>query len=131
MKRIISFIIATIMMIMCMFCVTGCANNENIEPEKTDKSYESMIVDIGSKDGGFYSTYADLTLHYYDDGDLSYVTVSSPTLLSFKVPDKYEDGVVVFSGAELNKLIEYVNNGDTESALKILNELYAIEDCPT
>lgn len=130
MKKIISFIIATIMMIMCMFCVTGCAKNENIELEKTDKSYESMIVDIESKDGGFYSTYADLTLHYYD-GDLSYVTVSSPTLLSFKVPDKYEDGVVVFSGTELNKLIEYVNNGDTESALKILNELYAIEDCPT
>lgn len=89
-----------------------------------------MIVNIESKDGGFYSTNTDLTLHYYD-GDLSHATVSSPTLLSFKVPDKYEDGVVVFSGAELNKLIEHVNNGDTESALKILNELYVIEDCPT
>ena len=89
-----------------------------------------MIVNIESKDGGFYSTNTDLTLHYYD-GDLSHATVSSPTLLSFKVPDKYEDGVVVFSGAELNKLIEYVNNGDTESALKILNELYVIEDSPT
>lgn len=130
MKRIISFIMVVIMMIMCMFCVTGCVKNEDIELEKADESYESMIVDIESKDGGFYSTYADLTLHYYD-GDLSYVTVSTPTLLSFKVPEKYEDGVVIFSGYELNKLIEYVNNGDTKSALEILNELYAIEDCPT
>lgn len=53
-----------------------------------------MIVNIESKDGGFYSTNTDLTLHYYD-GDLSHATVSSPTLLSFKVPDKYEDGGVL------------------------------------
>lgn len=69
-----------------------------------------MIVNIESKDGGFYSTNTDLTLHYYD-GDLSHATVSSPTLLSFKVPDKYEDGVVVFSGAELNKLINFSAGG--------------------
>lgn len=131
MRKIISIISIVVIVTTLVLCVPGCGVKENsAKHEWTEELHEKVAVDIKSKNGGSYSTYSDITVRYYN-GKLTAIFVDSPTLLAFKVPDKYEDGVVIFSGAKLNELIECFNNEDYESALEIINELYAIHDCST
>jgi hypothetical protein len=106
-----------IMTFALLLVLTGCATTE---PENTaepvveykedifktyDDYHNQMIVDIGVGEEGFYSTYADVVLHYYR-GELSYIYVKDPVLLAFRHSEKWEGGYHVYSHAEIEAIIE-------------------------
>lgn len=121
MKRVF----ALLLVVVLLMSVSGCG-----KARTTDERYESVVVDISSKDGGFYTTYADVEVNYYD-GSVASVVVKDPTLLAFQVPDSYDGGATVLSGAEVNQLLTYINNGDTQAAKELLENLCIVDYCPT
>lgn len=78
---------------------------------------------------------------YYNDS-IGYIIIDNPTLLSFKVSDKYDGGVYLISGAKYDQIIQSLldakDNTDDEMVsnyidyvLNILQTKGVYDYCPT
>lgn len=153
MKKIIAILIC-----LCL-CVSfaGCANkstpSENTDivdahetsesvTKKEDEHYKQVCVDITTKGNGCYSTFSDVKIAYYKD-KVSYILIENPTLLAFQVSDRYDGGVCLIDGVELEQMIQSLidakdtlNETDAASAyidivLEILQSKGIYDYCPT
>lgn len=139
MKRALAMLVLVCLCICAT--VSGCTYRNT---PKEDEYYERICVDIATKDGGFYSTFSDVTIIYYDNVAYN-VRISDPTLLAFKVSDTYDGGVCLIDGAEIEQVIQQLTDAksaldemDTETAsdyieiiLELLRSKAVYDYCPT
>ena len=107
MKKIISIILFLILTVN----ISGCKAEEKKqkEPEETEKTeqYEHVCVDV-SGEGGYYALTAKARLEYYEN-ELVSIFVNDPTLLAFKIPDQYTNGVGVIDGNDVKAIVDNIN----------------------
>lgn len=140
MKRFVALILAVLM----MSAITGCRSSTVEEqPEAKDgaERYSSLCVDIGVGESGYYGMWADTEL-VYENGELVSIYLENPTLLAFKVSERWADGIAVMSGEELYELLDmlesmrqtYKNEDVQARLLEIIEKLEGVAvltDCPT
>lgn len=124
MKKLLSIILV---MILLFLTSCGTAKPEAADKERTEH-YEDICVDIGVNEDGYYGTYADVDINYYD-GAVSWIYVKDPTLLAFNVSSEYENGVFIMSGTEGDSLVkvlkETVEAAEAAGNNELATEIYA------
>lgn len=154
MKKMIAILVCLCLCVSITGCVyrnapseittnTDIPETSEQSTEKEDEYYERICVDISTKGDGFYSTFSDVEIHYYED-DISYILIDNPTLLAFKVSDQYEGGVCLIDGVEVEQMIQNLidakdalGGSDTEVVsyidivLEILQSKGIYDYCPT
>ena len=111
MKRILS-----ILLVLIMLSLTACdaTPNKQTEADPPDgertEEYESVCVDIGVHDDGYYGLMANISIHYNEDGTLGWITVLDPALLAFNVSSTLGGGVYVISLPDGNKAIDELSS---------------------
>lgn len=107
MKRILS-----ILLVLIMLSLTACVATPNKQTEadppdgERTEEYESVCVDIGVHDDGYYGLMANVSIHYNEDGTLGWITVLDPALLAFNVSSTLGGGVYVINLPDGNKAID-------------------------
>lgn len=107
MKRILS-----ILLVLIMLSLTACGATPNKQTEadppdgERTEEYESVCVDIGVHDDGYYGLMANVSIHYNEDGTLGWITVLDPALLAFNVSSTLGGGVYVINLPDGNKAID-------------------------
>ena len=85
-------------------------------------------------EGGYYALMADAKLEYYENA-LVGITVEDPTVLAFKVPDSYVDGVGIIDGGRVIEIKKRINerldstdvsNGTRELLTYVLQEMESV-----
>ena len=76
---------------------------QDISQEKTIV-YEDTCVDIQVHGDGYYSLIDDVNVHFTDN-QIDYLWLDEPTLLSFVVSSKYDQGVWIIDKSQGEKLI--------------------------
>ena len=61
-----------------------------------------------SGEGGYYALTAKARLEYYEN-ELVSIFVNDPTLLAFKIPDQYTNGVGVIDGNDVKAIVDNIN----------------------
>lgn len=115
MKKLFGIVLALIMLIT----MVGCQNDMTTKAEYTvgvdSEEYDYVCVDI-AKDSGYYSLMSKVKVDYYQ-GEIAGVHVEEPTLLAFKVPDKYTNGIGTIDGNEViemtNRINSYLDENET------------------
>lgn len=111
MKRILS-----ILLVLIMLSLTACGATPNKQTEadppdgERTEEYESVCVDIGVHDDGYYGLMANISIHYNEDGTLGWITVLDPALLAFNVSSTLGGGVYVISLPDGNKAIDELSS---------------------
>lgn len=107
MKRILSILLV---LIMLSLTACGATPNKQTEADSPDgertEEYESVCVDIGVHDDGYYGLMANVSIHYNEDGTLGWITVLDPALLAFNVSSTLGGGVYVINLPDGNKAID-------------------------
>lgn len=111
MKRALSIVLTALML---LFAITACTPQtetpQQEQPSDTytehTEEYNTVCVDIGVNEDGYYGLMADVTLHYNDDGSLEYVTVIDPALLAFNVSSDRGGGVYLIDLPDGNEAID-------------------------
>lgn len=107
MKRILS-----ILLVLIMLSLTACGATPNKQTEadppdgERTEEYESVCVDIGVHDDGYYGLMANVSIHYNEDGTLGWITVLDPALLAFNVSSTLGGGVYIINLPDGNKAID-------------------------
>lgn len=144
MKKIIAVLICLCLCASFSGCSSKNTPSDAETENKEDDYYENICVDITTEGDGFYSTFADVTVVYHGNG-VSYIVVENPTVLAFKVSDKYDGGVCLIDGAEIEQMIhsltaamDSLGEDDTGTAsyyisilLELLNQKAIYDYCPT
>ena len=111
MKRILSIILV---LIMLSLTACGATPNKQTEADPPDgertEEYESVCVDIGVHDDGYYGLMANVSIHYNEDGTLGWITVLDPALLAFNVSSTLGGGVYVINLPDGNKAIDELSS---------------------
>ena len=111
MKRILSIILV---LIMLSLTACGATPNKQTEADPPDgertKEYESVCVDIGVHDDGYYGLMANVSIHYNEDGTLGWITVLDPALLAFNVSSTLGGGVYIINLPDGNKAIDELSS---------------------
>lgn len=118
------------------FIMIICAIHSD-NKQKHQDSQQQITIDVETDDGGYFNAYADVELSYRN-GQLAVVSIWNPTLLSFKIPERYQDGVSLVNGEELQKILartrqaeSFLQDGDIENAIYLLNDnLASLESIP-
>ena len=111
MKRILS-----ILLVLIMLSLTACGATPNKQTEadppdgERTEEYESVCVDIGVHDDGYYGLMANVSIHYNEDGTLGWITVLDPALLAFNVSSKLGGGVYIINLPDGNKAIDELSS---------------------
>lgn len=100
-----------ILFLILALSISGCkaenkAPNEPADTERTEQ-YEHVCVDV-SGEGGYYALTAKTRLEYYEN-ELVSIFVNDPTLLAFKIPDQYTNGVGVIDGNDVKAIVDNIN----------------------
>lgn len=100
-----------ILFLILALSISGCkaenkAPNEPADTERTEQ-YEHVCVDV-SGEGGYYALTAKARLEYYEN-ELVSIFVNDPTLLAFKIPDQYTNGVGVIDGNDVKAIVDNIN----------------------
>ena len=103
MKRILSIILV---LIMLSLTACGATPNKQTEADPPDgertEEYESVCVDIGVHDDGYYGLMANVSIHYNEDGTLGWITVLVSSTLG--------GGVYVINLPDGNKAIDELSS---------------------
>lgn len=111
MKRILS-----ILLVLIMLSLTACGATPNKQTEadppdgERTEEYESVCVDIGVHDDGYYGLMANVSIHYNEDGTLGWITVLDPALLAFNVSSTLGGGVYIINLPDGNKAIDELSS---------------------
>jgi len=120
--------ISVILLILLMPILLGCHKApppETTEDIQIDKplQYKHICVDISDGEGGFYTLMADTKLEYYKN-ELTNIFIEDPTVLAFKVPEHYTNGVGIVDGKNIleiqKKINERLNATDIDKSTKEL-----------
>lgn len=96
----------TILMLMIVLMIPLPAvvyATQDISQEKTIV-YEDTCVDIQVHGDGYYGLIDDVTVHFTDN-QIDYLYLNEPTLLSFVVSSKYNQGVWIIDKRQGEKFI--------------------------
>lgn len=111
MKRILSILLVLIMLSLTASGETPNKQTEADPPDgKRTEEYESVCVDIGVHDDGYYGLMANVSIHYNEDGTLGWITVLDPALLAFNVSSTLGGGVYVINLPDGNKAIDELSS---------------------
>lgn len=111
MKRILS-----ILLVLIMLSLTACGATPNKQTEadppdgERTEEYESVCVDIGVHDDGYYGLMANVSIHYNEDGTLGWITVLDPALLAFNVSSTLGGGVYIINLPDGNEAIDELSS---------------------
>lgn len=111
MKRILS-----ILLVLIMLSLTACGATPNKQTEadppdgERTEEYESVCVDIGVHDDGYYGLMANVSIHYNEDGTLGWITVLDPALLAFNVSSTLGGGVYIINLPDGNMAIDELSS---------------------
>ena len=133
-----------ILAVLMVLAITGCRSSTVEEQPKVKdgtESYSNLCVDIGVGEDGYYGMWADAEL-IYENGELTSIYLENPTLLAYKVSEKWTDGIAIMSGEELYELLDmlesmrqtYKNEDVQARLLEIIEKLEGIAVltyCPT
>lgn len=108
MKKILAFIITTLLAVS----LSGCAGQGETDGTAEafvptgELSAQNVIIDIANDDNGHYELLADVTVSFDDDdGMITWIAAEDAVVLAFQVSDYYEGGVYLYSGAEMDELL--------------------------
>ncbi len=126
--------ISIVLLIFLIPILFGCQKAEELpcemtpeinekEQTKQPEQYKHICVDISDDDGGFYALMADTKLEYYED-EIVNIFIENPTLLAFKVPDQYTNGVGIIDGNNILKvqkrIREHLASENVDAKTKVL-----------
>lgn len=102
--------IAAGLLIFLLPLLFGCDKHRDTaqtpEQETAPTTYGGVVIDVSGDESGYWSFMAEsTTLDFYGD-ELINVFIEEPTLLAFKVPDRYPEGIGVIDGKKLRELTE-------------------------
>ena len=78
------------------------------------KSYENMNIDVQVNKDGYYSLMSNTEIHY-SDGEIDYISLDEPILLSFQLSSQRNGGIWLLDKNELKK------QGNNDQLTKIEN----------
>ena len=90
--------IAAGLLIFLLPLLFGCDKHRDTaqtpEQETAPTTYGGVVIDVSGDESGYWSD------------ELINVFIEEPTLLAFKVPDRYPEGIGVIDGKKLRELTE-------------------------
>ena len=106
--------------------VTACGQKAPEPEEEIFKTYDdyhnNITVGISVGEEGYYSTYADVVLHYYR-GNLADIEIIDPTLLAFKHSEDWDGGYYVYDYTVIQEIITVLRQSDDPQLQMIADEL--------
>lgn len=143
-KKTMLFILSFVLCVSLVACTSKETSDGTAEAfaPTGEFSADNACVDISIDNDGYYSLMSNVTVHFGDDGEILYIDLNSPTLLAFKVSDRYKGGVYLYSGEAmddilfklktvLNSLNDTENTGLLESVISELEYGGPIEGAST
>lgn len=104
--------------LVLMLALTACGKTEM----PSDVNTEQVCVGIKVGESGYYSTMADVELHYYN-GKLTDIKVIDPTLLAFQVSEKWDGGAYIYSYEEISEIIDSLKQYDDPELEELIKAL--------
>jgi hypothetical protein len=89
-------------LVISHFVVTPLLNKP---PKYYSEEHENITVGIAVGEEGYYCTFSDVTLEFYE-GSVVNIEITDPTLLAFVHSENWDGGYYVYSYTEIQELIE-------------------------
>lgn len=103
MKKILALLLAASICLVMTACAKSVEASPPSESEAETEKSTVIYIDVGEQ--GCYNLLADVELNYDDDGELTYISLTDPTLLAFSVSERWEGGVCLISGSEMTEIM--------------------------
>ena len=113
-------VFAAALSLAMVFALAGCSQ----QPEEGtveafvptgEISAETVCVDVTANEDGYYSLFADVTVDFGDDGQIQTVSIEDTTLLAFKVSSRCPGGAYIYTGEDMQRLIEQLGSAATRA----------------
>ena len=88
MKKIIALTLCVLLLLACASCTKS-----DEDTEASPASYDTLCVDIGVKEDGYYAFMSKADVYYGQEGKISRIYLDNPTLLAFRVSSEMDGGV--------------------------------------